>query len=156
LRLDIRWPNDLMLGRRKCGGILVETAVESGQKKNQLRHAVVGIGINIHHAAMPEELKEIATSLRIESGRAGSRQEILAALLRKLGEEVAILETSTDADALLKRFAAASSWVEGKRVRVEEGGGYTGITAGLNAQGLLQVQTGSGMRTVLSGGIREV
>jgi BirA family biotin operon repressor/biotin-[acetyl-CoA-carboxylase] ligase len=156
--IDIRWPNDLMLTRKKCGGILVETAVEA---TGMMRHAVIGIGINVNHATMPAELAAMATSLRIESGRAWPRQELLVALLRAVGDEVTTLESSKNNDALLQRFATASSWVTGKQVKVEEAGvdgagGYTGITAGLNAQGLLQVRTASGLRTVLSGGVREL
>jgi BirA family biotin operon repressor/biotin-[acetyl-CoA-carboxylase] ligase len=57
---------------------------------------------------------------------------------------------------LLKRFANASSWVLGKQVRVDEGGGYTGVTAGLDARGFLLVDSENGVRrTVLSGGVRE-
>jgi BirA family biotin operon repressor/biotin-[acetyl-CoA-carboxylase] ligase len=58
---------------------------------------------------------------------------------------------------LLERFAEASSWVRGKRVRVDEGGGYTGVTAGLDARGFLLVDGEDGLRrTVLSGGVREL
>ncbi len=56
---------------------------------------------------------------------------------------------------LLERFASASSWVRGKRVHVDEGGGYTGVTAGLDARGFLQVAGDDGvLHTVLSGGVR--
>jgi len=154
--IDIRWPNDLMLRRKKCGGILVETAMDAAGGITMLRHAVIGVGININHAALPDELKMIATSLRIESGRAWRRQELLAALLRAVGEEVSALEADKDQKEFLERFAAASTWVLGKRVHVDEAGGYTGVTAGINAQGFLQVQTQDGMRTVLSGGVREL
>jgi BirA family biotin operon repressor/biotin-[acetyl-CoA-carboxylase] ligase len=151
--IDIRWPNDLMLGRKKCGGILVETAVESA---NMLRYAVIGIGINVNHAAMPAELGPIATSLRLESGRAWQRQELLAALVREVAHEIQALQASKDTTDLLRRFTLASSWVIGKQVQVPEGGGYTGITAGMNSLGLLQVKTSGGMRTVLTGGVREI
>jgi BirA family biotin operon repressor/biotin-[acetyl-CoA-carboxylase] ligase len=57
---------------------------------------------------------------------------------------------------LLERFTAASTWVRGKRVNVPEQGGYTGVTAGLDAHGFLRVMDDSGtLRTVLSGGVRE-
>jgi BirA family biotin operon repressor/biotin-[acetyl-CoA-carboxylase] ligase len=57
---------------------------------------------------------------------------------------------------LLERFAATSTWVRGKRVRVEEEGGYTGVTDGLDARGFLRVAGDDGvLHTVLSGGVRE-
>jgi BirA family biotin operon repressor/biotin-[acetyl-CoA-carboxylase] ligase len=56
---------------------------------------------------------------------------------------------------LLERFAASSSWVRGKRVSVDEAGGYTGVTDGLDTRGFLRVAGDDGtLRTVLSGGVR--
>ena len=163
LRVDIRWPNDLILNGRKCGGILVETAVAPAEKDAaaMLRYAVIGVGINLNHAEFPAELEALATSLRIEGGVAVSREAVLAALLRQLDEEIGLLiddwRGTNDGPGLLERFAAASSWVRGKRVRVEEGGGYTGITDGLNANGFLLVAGDDGVRrTVISGGVREM
>jgi BirA family transcriptional regulator, biotin operon repressor / biotin---[acetyl-CoA-carboxylase] ligase len=157
LKVDIRWPNDLLAGRRKCGGILVETAVSPSQEGQPatLRYAVIGVGINLNHEDFPAEIEAVATSLRRESGERVSREALLAALLRRLDAEVGLL--STKGAELLERFAKASSWVRGKRVRVDEGGGYTGVTAGLDARGFLLVDGDDGLqRTVLSGGVREL
>ena len=151
---DIRWPNDLMVdtaaGSRKLGGILVETALG----RDALRYAVIGIGINVNHAALPAELAAIASSLRIEAKHPVGRDALLLALLRALDMELAELES--DGHNLLARFTAASTWVRGKRVTVPEAGGYTGTTHGLNADGFLQVRDDDGkLHTVLSGGVRE-
>jgi BirA family biotin operon repressor/biotin-[acetyl-CoA-carboxylase] ligase len=156
MTVDIRWPNDLLLHGRKCGGILVETAVEG----EMLRYAVIGIGINVNHRSFPAELEAIATSLRLESGGEISREALLAALLRSLDKEISLLVQEHRGEiagtGLLERFAEASSWVRGKRVRVDEGGGYTGVTGGLDARGFLLVDGDDGVRhTVLSGGVRE-
>lgn len=156
---DIRWPNDLLLGGKKCGGILVETAASSGDAP-ELRHVVIGVGINVNHVDLPKDIAPLATSLRIESGRAWQRQSLLVALLRALNDEVGNLlaemaERASPAK-LLERFGAASTWVRGKRVRVEEDGGYTGVTDGLDARGFLRVRAADGVRTVLSGGVREI
>ncbi len=157
LTVDIRWPNDLLIDRRKCGGILVETAVAPD---GTLRYAVIGVGINMNHAAFPEEIAPFATSLRIALGRLFSREALLAAVLRRLDDEIRLLLHACGGDdgrELLERFAKASSWVSGKRVRVEESGGYTGVTAGLDARGFLLVDGEDGVRhTVLSGGVREL
>jgi BirA family biotin operon repressor/biotin-[acetyl-CoA-carboxylase] ligase len=157
LRVDIRWPNDLLIDRRKCGGILVETAVVPATEGEpaMLRYAVIGVGINLNHESFPAEIEAVATSLRRESGAVVSREAILAALLRYLDEEIRLLLLN-EAE-LLERFAVASSWVRGKRVRVDESGGYTGVTAGLDTRGFLLVDCDDGLRrTVLSGGVREL
>ena len=151
LNVDIRWPNDLMFENRKCGGILVESVSEPTQAA--LRYAVIGIGINLNHAQFPPDLRATATSLYLESNRSVDRDQLLTALLAHLDQTVTMLEISPA--EILSRFAAASSWVTGKRVRVEEQGGYTGVTRGLNSDGFLQILCDDGIvRTVLSGGVR--
>jgi BirA family biotin operon repressor/biotin-[acetyl-CoA-carboxylase] ligase len=162
LKADIRWPNDLLLNDRKCGGILVETAVSppEGEQPATLRYAVIGIGINVNHAEFPGDIAAISTSLFRESGKTISREVLLAALLRNLDEQITLLmrepQGAGSHDGLLERFARASSWVQGKRVRVDEGGGYTGVTAGLDVRGFLRVAGDDGVQhTVLSGGVRE-
>jgi BirA family biotin operon repressor/biotin-[acetyl-CoA-carboxylase] ligase len=157
--IDIRWPNDLMLNSKKLGGILVETAVEPGDEP-RLRYAVIGIGLNLHHAAFSPELAALATSLAIEqfavSRPRALRTPLVIALLRALDLELTNLESGDTIPALLERFTAASTWARGKHVEVPEAGGYTGVTAGLNAKGYLLVDTVDGARhTVLSGGVRE-
>jgi BirA family biotin operon repressor/biotin-[acetyl-CoA-carboxylase] ligase len=162
LDADIRWPNDLLLNEKKCAGILVETAVNSPttpEAEAMLRYAVIGVGINLNHQYFPGEIASLATSLRMEAGRVISRESILIALLRSLQVELSLLVDGTsgsvNANEVLERFSQASSWVRGKRVRVEENGGYTGITAGLDASGFLLVDSDDGVqRTVLSGGVR--
>ena len=76
---DLRWPNDLLFGRKKFCGILTEMNAE----QDQIHFVAVGIGINVNHERIPEELSEIATSLRIETGRSpfarGNRRAVAAA-----------------------------------------------------------------------------
>ena len=153
LKIDLRWPNDLMLAGKKLGGILVETASETGADA-PLRYAVIGIGINVHQRAFPPELTALATSLGLETDtRATSREALLIAL----DLELTHLENRSDQNALLARFAERSSWVRGKRVHVPEQGSYTGTTAGLDSRGFLLVDADDGsQRTVLSGGVREL
>ncbi len=65
IEADIRWPNDLLFGKKKFCGILTELNAEV----TRVRHAVVGIGINVHQESFPGELGLIASSLRSETGR---------------------------------------------------------------------------------------
>lgn len=153
LKPDIRWPNDLMFAEKKFGGILVESASDGVE----MRFAVIGIGVNVSHQEFPRELREIATSLFLESGRSIRREPLLASLLRHLDEELLRLDGQAPADEneLLRRFAEASSWVSGKQVAVDGDGGYHGVTRGLDAQGFLRVEDDDGvLHTVLSGGVR--
>lgn len=155
LEPDLRWPNDLLFGPRKFCGILTELNAEV----TRVRHAVVGIGINVHQSQFPEELRPIATSLFLESSRNWSRQDLLLALLRSLEREVVALTASPSltaaTESIRTRLENRSSWIRGKRVRVDEGEPFFGVTQGLDARGFLQVRTSDGLRTVLSGGVRE-
>jgi BirA family biotin operon repressor/biotin-[acetyl-CoA-carboxylase] ligase len=151
VELDLKWPNDVLLKGKKVSGILTEMNAEA----TRVRYIVVGIGINVNQAGFPEDLR--ATSLRIASGSEWSRVELVGALLKSLDREYRQLVVDRDTKtAILERFAENSSWVFGKRVRIEENGlAFEGITDGLDARGFLQVRTPFGVQTVLSGTVRE-
>ena len=155
LEADLRWPNDLLFGRRKFCGILSELNAEV----TRIRHMVIGIGINVHQQQFPAELRELATSLYIETGRDWPRQELLAALLQSLDREVNALTAPGELErataSILARLERLSSWVRGKQVYVEGLDGYEGVTEGLDARGFLQIRTAEGVKTVYSGGVRE-
>ena len=154
LEADIRWPNDLLFGRKKFCGILTELNAEV----TRVRHAVVGIGINVHQESFPSELAPIAASLHTETGRSWPRQDLLIALLQSLYREAQALSAhpAGAAQDIRKRIESASTWVRGKHVQVDEGEGFSGVTAGLDPRGFLEVRTPQGMRTVLSGGVRQL
>lgn len=136
---DLRWPNDVMIGRKKCAGILVTT--EQGA-------FIAGIGINLNHTAFPPELAGIATSLRIETGREQSRPAILDALLPAVERWIA-----ADRNTVLQTFGRRSSWVRGKRVVAE---GAHGVTDGLDEHGFLWLRLEDGTRQrIVAGGVRE-
>jgi BirA family biotin operon repressor/biotin-[acetyl-CoA-carboxylase] ligase len=151
---DIRWPNDLLVGGRKFCGILTEMHAEP----DRVHFAVVGIGINVNQTKMPEQLADIATSLRIETGKFHSRLELLIRLLRHLDRYYNQFITE-GARPILRRFAQVSSYFEGKRVRVTTAiETFTGTTAGLEPSGMLRVMRddGHGIECVLSGDVAEV
>ncbi len=155
---DLRWPNDILLGKRKVAGILTEMHAEA----TRVRYVVIGIGINVHQSVFAPELASSATSLAIEGAQVG-RGVLLASLLASLDREVSALSGDSAEVAqqqLLPRLEAASSWLRGKSVVVEPGQAgagscFHGVTEGLDARGFLRVRTAAGMRTVLSGGVRE-
>ena len=148
---DLKWPNDLLLGEKKFCGILTEMNAEA----TRVRHLVVGMGINVNQVKFPAELREIATSLRIETGTEWSRVELLAALLKSLDREYRnLIEDAGARQAILLRFEQNSTSVRGRRVTVEENSGLTGITEGLDERGFLRVRTGEGVKTILSGTVK--
>ncbi|HYP05685.1 MAG TPA: biotin--[acetyl-CoA-carboxylase] ligase [Bryobacteraceae bacterium] len=145
---DLRWPNDVLIQGKKCAGILV-----------QLHDGVLvsGIGINVNHAALPEELAPIATSLRIATGRTHNLEQLLQALIRLVDEHIENL-LRNGKDAVLRAFAQASSYVRGRRVVVDQNGvELTGVTDGLDPQGFLLLRQENGQRAlIVAGGVRPV
>jgi len=158
LEIDLRWPNDLMLGPRKTGGILVEAQTQSRPESNAVAFVVVGIGINVHQREFAPDLATPATSLDLELGHVfgqrTSRQALLAGLLKSLERESAGLLDGAARASIPARVEAASSWVRGRQVEVHGPQAYAGLTEGLDEHGFLLVRTADGMVQVQTGGIR--
>ncbi len=143
---DLRWPNDVLVGGKKCCGILTQLEPPA---------IVAGIGINVNHPAFPDEIASLATSLRIASGRILSRERIISELLPGIDSYCLLLATE-GADPILRMFTRASSYVSSRRVTVDQGDHtLTGTTAGLNAAGFLMLQSDDGkMHQIIAGGVR--
>jgi BirA family biotin operon repressor/biotin-[acetyl-CoA-carboxylase] ligase len=150
---DLKWPNDLMLTGKKVGGILTEMYAEP----SLVRFVSVGVGINVNQEKFPSELAEVATSLRAVSGKQPSRLHLLARFLREFESDYrAFLRDG--GGSIVERFSRISSYATGKRVRVSNGHeNYTGVTAGLRPEGLLQVRRDEDgtIVTVLAGDVTE-
>lgn len=143
---DLRWPNDVLIGSRKCAGIL--TVLEASA-------IIAGIGINVNHSSFPAELSDIATSLRLSSGRVHSRERLLMELLPSIDSYCDLLASEGRA-AVIDAFARVSSYVSGRRVYVEQDPGeLRGTTAGLTDAGFLIVRADDGRESVIvAGGVR--
>ncbi|HKR29924.1 MAG TPA: biotin--[acetyl-CoA-carboxylase] ligase [Terriglobales bacterium] len=149
---DLRWPNDLLIARKKVCGILTEISSDA----EHLRFAVIGIGVNLNQDSFPAEIADIATSIQIETGKTWSRAELLVAMLQSLEANYRKAIVPEGTRTLIARVESVSSYARGKQVHVDEAEGYDGVTDGLDANGFLRVRTQSGIRKVLSGGVREV
>ncbi|MBV9084761.1 MAG: biotin--[acetyl-CoA-carboxylase] ligase, partial [Acidobacteriaceae bacterium] len=145
LACDLRWPNDVLIKERKVAGVLAQL-VDSC--------LVAGIGINVNHLALPDDLRTPATSLLIESrGITHSREEIVAALLEAIDCFTSML-INQGTDAILRSFTAASSYALNRRV-VAEDSQLRGVTAGIDTDGFLLIRSESGStERVISGGVR--
>ena len=143
---DLRWPNDVLINDRKCAGILAQLEPVG---------LITGIGINVNQVSFPADLQTIATSLRIATGKEHSREALLDALIESVGTFLHTL-MSEGKEPILRAFSAASSYVHGRRVAVEQAGAtLTGTTEGLDPQGFLILRETTGKRTlILAGGVR--
>src|SRR5207342_935404 len=102
LDVDLRWPNDVLVDGKKCAGVLAQ--VEGGT-------IIAGIGINVSQTAFPDDLETPATSLLLQ-GVPAAREDLLVALVESIDRY-----NKLSAEDILRRFAQASGYVRGKRVR---------------------------------------
>lgn len=151
LSVDIRWPNDLLIGPLKVGGILVESRLSGAR----VDFAVIGIGINLYQQSFPPELGATSLALELHDQTQLIAQELLIALLTALDKELANLNNLSSRAELNTRLLQHSTWLNGRMVHVHGPLACTGLTAGLDANGLLLVETGDGLLTITTGGIRD-
>ncbi|MCX7826113.1 MAG: biotin--[acetyl-CoA-carboxylase] ligase [Verrucomicrobiae bacterium] len=142
LHAEIKWPNDILIGGRKCAGILAEMQAEL----DALKFVVLGIGLDVNCDAgdFPPEVREIATSLRIESGRddAINRSEMAVALLREL--DLAYTHARGDFETLRQEWGRLCSTL-GKRVMLQVGPRrLEGVAQALDENGALLVRRDDG------------
>jgi BirA family biotin operon repressor/biotin-[acetyl-CoA-carboxylase] ligase len=145
---DLRWPNDVLLADRKCAGILAQLEGDA---------IVAGIGVNVNHSEFPRGLEPIATSLRLSGASAVSREDLLVALAHAVERCCKIL-TEEGGDAIVRLFARASSYAQGRRVRAKQDGAIIeGVTAGLDRSGFLVLRQDNGKEiAILAGGVRSL
>ncbi|MHB1014305.1 MAG: biotin--[acetyl-CoA-carboxylase] ligase [Desulfurivibrionaceae bacterium] len=149
----LKWPNDLFLHGKKCGGILTETQAVAGAGQTA---AVIGIGLNVNTPpeAFSGELRAKATSLLAETGATYERGPLLAAILAELDLVVARLEQG-DFPSILAEWRQRDihagqqvSWVN------TQGRIIAGLSLGPDEEGLLHIQDVQGqVHTVISGDI---
>jgi len=86
---EIKWPNDILMGGKKVAGILTEMSAEL----DRVRYVILGIGVDVNLTAndFPPDLRKIATSLRIETGKPASRAELAVNIFRELDRDYALI-----------------------------------------------------------------
>lgn len=80
--LNIKWVNDLILGGKKLGGILIEGQIDP--ETRAFDYLIIGIGVNLYSWEMPEEIKAIATSLEAECGKKVDKNALVTLFLERL------------------------------------------------------------------------
>ncbi len=137
----VKWPNDIWIGRHKCGGILVETRTVG----TRIDAVIIGVGLNVNRMEWPPEIEHIATSLRAE--RDGhepfDRGAVLSAVLSHMERWVELFirdGAQVVIDALRPKLALI-----GERVRWEDG---RGTFEGIDSHGAARVRTEAGLVTL--------
>jgi BirA family biotin operon repressor/biotin-[acetyl-CoA-carboxylase] ligase len=145
----LKWPNDVLLSRRKVAGILTEMAWMG----DRLSHVVVGIGINVNHGSrdLPGEYLPVATSLALAAGRHMARYDVAASLYNGLDRWYRVFSEG-DTGRILAAGRERNATL-GKAVDVVEGEArWRGLAVDLDGDGALLVrEEGGEVRRVVAG-----
>jgi len=143
----LKWPNDILMNGKKIAGILCECIAKPGAYPA----VIVGIGINLNHTRFPENIQDIATSLKLETGKDVDRTQLALSLLQNLDSEYEEF-LQGKMDNLVRKWTEHSDMF-GKTVTVsQKGKKQTGTAIGLNPQGKLILQTPDGKQHLLDSG----
>lgn len=149
LQVSIKWPNDLILSGKKLGGILTEIRADI----DKVNLAVIGIGINVNMGKgdFTEEIRSIATSIKEESGKCCSRNELVIEILRQIEHFYGML-IEHGKYPLLNEWKILSSTL-GKSVKVVIGDEtLIGLAEDIDDNGMLILELASGLRRRISAG----
>ena len=143
-QVEIKWPNDVWVEGRKCGGILVEGRA-TGPNVDAV---IIGIGLNINRMQWPPELEGLATSVRAERGDEQDldRGAVLAALLASVERWVDLL-VDEGAEPIVEALGEHLALL-GEQVECD---GVSGVFEGISEDGAAQVRTHAGVETIRAG-----
>jgi BirA family biotin operon repressor/biotin-[acetyl-CoA-carboxylase] ligase len=146
---QVKWPNDIWIGGRKVCGILCEMQAEM----DGIHHVIAsaGLNVNLEAQALPAELQDVATSLRMATGQTVSRADLLAALLVQLERDYALWQQG-GLDPFLQRLHARDALL-GRPIIVERAAGtLAGVADGVNPDGSLRLRLADGRHAAIYSG----
>jgi BirA family biotin operon repressor/biotin-[acetyl-CoA-carboxylase] ligase len=136
--VKVKWPNDVLVRGKKIAGVLVESSLSGAR----VEHVVVGIGVNVHTRAFPEEIASLATSVALEAAPGApptDRAEILADVLAGLDHDVE--HVAHKGLGMIHARLARSDALAGRAVTHE---GARGIARGIDPDGRLVIERDDG------------
>lgn len=145
----IKWPNDIYLSGKKLSGILIESEIEA----ERIDRVVIGIGININDTEEDlKEVKDIATSLFIETGKTYYRPEIFGKLLNKIEEYyISYLTDLNFRKGIVQQVEKFLLWKGEKVVLIDDKQKIEGTLRGLNTLGGIVLDTEKSINEIYSG-----
>jgi BirA family biotin operon repressor/biotin-[acetyl-CoA-carboxylase] ligase len=141
----LKWPNDVLVGRRKIAGVLLELLGDPAD----VCHVVVGVGINVNMRAS-DEVDQEWTSIHIETGVPSNRNGLVAMLSANIAAYLAVHQVQ--GFGVYKAEWEGSHLWQGRAVTLLAGSeAIEGIVLGIDAQGALQLQVGDDKKSYSGG-----
>ena len=147
LPVQIKWPNDIVINDKKVCGILTEMSAQM----DYVNYIVIGIGINVGNEEFPEEIKDVATSIYLESGKHVNRAMLIEKIWEEFEDYYELYEKTQDLSSLVKEY---DSYLvnRGQKGRVlDSKEPYEGKAMGITDRGELIVDTWEARRLVSAG-----
>ena len=145
--VSIKWPNDVVVSRKKICGILTEMGVRDGK----IDYAVIGVGINVNIKEFPEEMADKATSLYLESGKEFDRSQIPGLVMEAFEEYYEKFAATCDLSGLKEEYESIlANYDQPVRVLAKEP--YEGVARGITDGGELLVEKTDGTIVAVSAG----
>ncbi|MBQ9886670.1 MAG: biotin--[Lachnospiraceae bacterium] len=136
----IKWPNDIVVNKKKVCGILTEMSIES----DYINYIICGIGINVNHDSFPEDIKNTATSLAIEKGEKICRAELIASVWKHFENYYDRFLQTEDMSQLMDEYNSLLVNKDSEVRVLDPKGEWSGRAYGINAEGSLLVEKEDG------------
>ncbi len=151
LNPKIKWPNDIYLNNKKLSGILIESEIEA----EKISRLIVGIGLNVNDTKEDlKDIKDIATSMYIETGKIFSRKEVFSHLLNVIEDNyIKYLSDIPFRRKILNYIDNYLLWKGENIVITDDNQKLEGTLIGINDTGGILVKTNSSVISIYSGDV---
>ncbi|MCK5085908.1 MAG: biotin--[acetyl-CoA-carboxylase] ligase [Melioribacteraceae bacterium] len=147
LDIQLKWPNDIMIGNNKVAGILIE----STSTKDKIDRVVVGIGVNVNQSSFAGKFIIPPTSIRKEFHKTVKRERLMSEILNEF-EEI-FNKIKNDREKILDNWRARCKWI-GEKIKIVDGESEVfGLFEDINENGYLILKTRDDKRTIYSGDV---
>lgn len=147
LDIQLKWPNDIMIGNNKVAGILIE----STSIKEKIDRVVVGIGVNVNQSSFAGKFIIPPTSIRKEFHKTVKRERLMSEILNEF-EEI-FNKIKNDREKILDNWRVRCKWI-GEKIKIVDGESEVfGLFEDINENGYLILKTRDDKRTIYSGDV---
>lgn len=146
--IRIKWPNDVIAGGKKLVGILTEMSTQI----DYINHVTIGVGINVNMTEFPENIRDTATSLRLETGHEVRRAPLIAAIMKRFEENYAVFLKTQDMSGLMEKYSGMLINLDRDVLVLGAEDSYKAHALGIDRQGELIVRREDGMEEKIYAG----
>ena len=144
---QIKWPNDIVLNKKKVCGILTELSLNG----TKIDYIVIGIGINVSNHSFPEEIEATASSILLETKVELDKEELVEEVWNQFEHYYEMFLQTQDVSGLKEEYVSLLANQDNKVKVLDPNGEYEGIARGITDTGELLVETRQGICEVSSG-----